>query len=231
MNGRAVRKRLMRCRVQSLFGERAFLCVRVPITVYPEPSPVIPSFPGEELYGGHWSLEKEDGSHDEVVISNPSSGMDPHEFDGPETLRFVEKTPYYWQWWTGWKYSIPAGATREETWECFHRGEDLPIEVVEQYRRVCGWEYTFVHGYPRAPYEAHEGWRNDARWAVASALLDAGTHAKTVYPHVDGEFMTLTFSVKWRYPQRVRRFSAAMHRVFDLARKRGVAVKVLRVCP
>lgn len=228
MNGRAIRKRLMRCRARTLFGKRAFLRVRVPLTIYPEPSPTIPSFPGEEVYGGCWLLEREDGSQDAVVISNPSSGTNPHTLDGPEMPRFVEKKPDYWQWWTGWKHTVPAGATPEETRECFNRGEDLPIEVIERYRRVSGWESTFIHGLPQAPYETHDGWANDDRWAVASALLDAGDHAKAVYPDANGKFMTLTFSVKWKYPQRVRRFSAAIHRVFDLARKQGVGIKVLR---
>lgn len=63
---------------------------------------------------------------------------------------------------------------------------------------------------------------------VIDAFHSAANWAATTYHRVTDEYIYLTYSVKWFYPNRKYRFCADLKHAFDVARKNGVSVKLMR---
>ena len=219
-NARTIRKRLMASRRRVFWGERAFVSVRVPWSVYPEPLPPFVSPLGfVEVAAGQW--ERRTGSTTKRVISigEVSLGVDPRT-QAPErpseAFWFLEQAAWGWRWWEGHEEEIDEAApiSSEEARKTL--GE-LPEEMVAAYRARHLWFSRWargVHGPVGVP--------------VLDALFVAANDAKTTYHGETPHGEVTTFSVKWFYPARKLGLCAALHHAFRVARRTGVDLRLLR---
>ena len=201
MNARSVRKRLMRGRCRSFWGDRAYLRVRLPASLVPTAPPAL-EFPGltPSVWSGTWLSADESEC---VVISQWHCGADPRNAERPawEPVYFAEQGDGGgWSFWTGHR----------------HCGEDrgpLSEAIVAQYRASMAWRDSLTQ------YGHHE---------ALDAFLDAGYWAKSTRASVGGDALLLDFGVNWRYPKRRRGFCADVARAMKVAKKLGVAARVLK---
>ncbi len=80
MNGRTIRKLLMRGRVRTMFGARALFVVRLPLSAIPEPKPSFKA-PGKASYEGCWTRDNEDGTRTLFNIPELHGSRDPAKMD------------------------------------------------------------------------------------------------------------------------------------------------------
>ena len=206
MNGRTIKKRLMKGRLRTFWGKRAFVTVRLPATLVP-PEPPKSGPPGahekgsgwEELAGGTWVREttQPDGSvlHEVWDIG--------HIYGGGED---------WWEGITRTQTVPPGGSLNTEAWVT----EDLPDEEIEKHVAYEEWRAKWLIG-----MEGSTG------QPVLDAFHLAANAAKTTYPEIGNGFIYITYSVKWFYPWTKHRFCADLHRAFDVARKAGVPARLL----
>ncbi|MGK3981226.1 alpha-ketoglutarate-dependent dioxygenase AlkB [Sorangium sp. So ce118] len=201
MKARAIRKRLMRGRVVSFWGQRAYFTVRVPMSAYPEPMPPKPSVPGFLDDGG--LLVSDDGAK-WIRVGEVCSSHEPDRDDGSAHL--VEPYEYGFRWWEAVETEKHADGQVSRR----DRGEDLARAFSDRKRWIDRW----VHGYGHPTGQA-----------LADALIDATWPAKTVYAEEVPGALRLTYSVKWRYPDRRREFCAAIAKAFRVAKVCGVDLR------
>lgn len=202
MNGKTVRKMLMRNRASTFFGSRAYLTVRVPLSALGLTAPEPVTFDGMDLgcVSGMWMTPDESSF---VSISSLTSGHDPREFahEDWEEPRFLECDRYGWSWWEGWRGAKIDGAIVREA---------LPDDVVARHRDYINWIAYLDHiDHP-----------------LMHRLMDVSSWCKTHYWEVRGDHLMLTYSVKWFYPNRRLGFAAALSRAIKAAKRMGIAVRV-----
>lgn len=222
-NGRTLYKVLMKGRGIVFWGRRAFLTVRIPACVLPVPRPPIDYCKGwgVEIMDGMWEKHRGDGAVEHRSISRLSSGDDPRTFANKEpaiihhlTSEIVGGWTIY-RWWEGTLRIVHNEGTDEEVVE----RSNLPAEDITAHQTVCEWRERYM-----------DGTREAVRGIVLDAFLNATQRAKTHYAHLseDGRFITFTYSVKWFYHGRTRRFCSDLARAFRIATNNGIDVKLMR---
>lgn len=221
MNARALRKHLMRDRRETLFGDRAFLTVRIPLGVLPEPPPPLPQKPEgegwkENSFGFGWNRTwEEEGrrywEHHDFL--KPFSGRDPREENPHLPDDLVERDGDTFQWWEG---TIRTGVALP--------GEDLP--------RRDAWVLTKIDPDRVRVWKRYELWREGLHEPSGSPLLDlfqrAGDRARGYYPNLREDALYLTYGVKWRHRGGMLRFCSELSRALRRAREDGVRVKLIK---
>jgi len=229
----------MRNRHNVFWGRRAFVTARLPATVLPEPEPPKPgpldlldSGSGwEEGFSYNWfrKVPQGDGTviHEVYDVSKAYTNHDPRKNSdaGPDEdhaeiierhlIREYEDRDWF-IWWRGvrrWTV-LPDGV--EPDGDSVWQEEPLPEEDVDRAMAWDRWRDKYLVGLVG-------GTGNP----VLDAFHDAAYAAKTTYPYVRGEYVYITYSVKWFYPRRKARFCADLHRAFRVARRHGVKAKLL----
>jgi hypothetical protein len=233
MNGRTVRKILMRGRTSTFFGARALFVVRVPLAAIPEPVPPFKA-PGESAYEGCWTRDNEDGTRTLYSIPelhgfrNPTKrGPDKNGFQAlihHPVCRHSEIDPEDgtldedWVWYEGTKIVTKPSDTGKRP-EIISQ-ENLPLEMVEAYITKRRWFDKYVSR------EAAGG--TGLPWL--DALHEAAGYARRFQPlcYSQAGLIDLAYFVKWYNPRTKLWFCAAMSRALKLSKKMGIAVKVLR---
>jgi hypothetical protein len=182
MNSRTVYKKLRRGRVTSFWGNRTYVKVTLPTSIFAEPLPAFPKLPlglfsegDDRVYFD--SPKGIDKSLTMIRISNPSSGTDPETTWWDVVPGTLEKTENGYSWWSAEKY------TRTSVGEKFGRNGESYEEP---------WVYDYI---------ALERWkikaREDVGHPVLKKLIVCENWAKARYTNVlpsrDVEF---TFGVK-----------------------------------
>lgn len=234
MNARAIKKRLMRGRVRSFWGRRAFITVRLPLSVIPvelppEPHPrddpevADPELWESDMFGG-WRRD----------LDASGRPVDILDYDGDVTIE-------------SWSFaSVSCGEDPRERLEIADR------HVCESHGIFRWVEGKHVRGHRLAggPYEitrrrrlsddlvdAHIAWADAQRRYLEGVLGETGsdvldafhaaaTWARTTYPEVCDGFLYIAYSVKWFYADQKYRFCADLSRAIRLARANGVDVRV-----
>src|ERR1700760_607984 len=159
MNGRTVRKILMRGHVRTFFGARALFVVRVPLAAIPEPKPVFVA-PGEASYEGCWSRDNGDGTRTLTHIPEVHGFRDPTERyrakDGfipdihhvvclsSETAEDGEKHER-WIWYEGTELLLGTETDSSKLAPVLAR-KNLPAEVVNAYVKKRRWVNKYCFG-------------------------------------------------------------------------------------
>jgi hypothetical protein len=210
MNGKTAKKLLMRGRAHGFWGRRAYLTVRLPLSIVspPPPAPVFPGLAPSPYLDGLW-LSPDESEH--VSIEQLFCGADPSAFQHKpwEPVYFAERErpdPAHggWSFWTGHRGRKVGDGVEHEP---------LPMDIVAMHRARDAWQ--------RALYRYGQ---ND----VLDAFLATGEWAKSMDWAVDGEHLLVMYGVKWFYPERKRRFAALLSRAMKTAKRAGVAARVLR---
>lgn len=241
MNARTIRKNLMRNRRTSFWGRRAFVTVRLPLTLFP---PLPPPFPTpldqnptaqgwKEGYGCWYrripaaQLTAEERAawnvgEAETIVERWRFGVvmcstDPRKWAeniGRIADRHVLRSGLHsYDWWEGVHSLSIVGPDDVEQGEQ-HRS--LAPELIDQYMARRLWEDKWVSGMEGATDQP-----------VVDAFLSAANYAKTTYHRIAGEYVYLTYSVKWFYPRYKLRFATDLHHAFDVARQHGVSVRLM----
>ncbi len=233
MNGRTVRKILMKGRTKTFFGARALFVVRVPLAAIPEP---VPSFeaPGKSAYEGHWTQENEDGTRTLFAIPELHGFRNPTT-KGPNKNGFQ---PIIHHPVLKWSEIDPEDGTVDEDWVWFEgtktvikpddsgkrppilSQENLPVEMVEAYITKRRWFDKYV--------SRDSAGETGLPWL--DALHEAAKYARRFQPlcYSQAGLIDLAYFVKWYNPRTKLRFCAAMSRALKLSKKMGIALKVLR---
>lgn len=214
MNARAIRQRLMRNRSSTFFGSRAFLTVRFPLSVLPSKPDWTP--PGKSTgLAGYWTRTGADGVEETVVISEVHTG----KVNPRESKRITWPIYYPEQSWMGnwvfWEAQVIRQVLPKP--EVSHMDPALAEPMVTAYRAHQRWHARYLTG-------------NSAESTGIQALdaLDAASSgAKATYGVIHGAYAYKTYSVKWFYPERARRFSNDLARALDVCKKEGFTVRVL----
>jgi len=206
VNGKSIRKRLMRGRRNVFWGPRAYMTVRFSMEELglAEPPRVLLDGLKPGCMEGFW--ESDDGVN-VAMIGNPSSGCDPTtmSLESWERPLFVEKSRWGgYSWWDGWRGRKRADGTIER--------EPLDANVVEQHRAHCLW------------FDALDDINHPAMRLFVGATLWTKTH----YWNVDGDALTITYAVKWFYATRKLGFCAALSRAMKAAKRHGLQAHVTR---
>lgn len=201
MNGKTVKKLLMKNRRRVFWGARAYLTVRLPVELLPGPLPKKPTIEGlkeSEFCEGHW--ENEDLT-EYVYIFKSQANREPEDgyfqeltHDGP-TYRL-------WSYWKG-ERCVRDGSTE--------RYEAVSEEIVGQYKVWHEWSRS-LHRFGNGE--------------VLDAFVEASSHAKVFSVWVRNGFVHLYYGVKWKYPNRKLAFSAALSRAVKLAAREGYRARV-----
>lgn len=223
-NGRTLYKVLMKGRQSVFWGRRAFLTVRLPASVIPVPRPPIDYCKdwGEDL-GNIWVKDLGDGVEEVRHLGEISSGGDPRvdrDEDAAE-IHFLteEKEGVYtlFSWWEGTLTVVrPAESDTEEP---TRETSDLSVEAITAHKALRDWNAMYMDGTVGAE-----------RGVVLDAFLAASNAAKTHYTAMseDGQLLYITYSVKWFYKSRARRFCADLKRAFRAAAENNVNAKLIR---
>lgn len=204
MNGRTIHKILMKSRTQSLWGRRAYIRVRLPLSAVPVSAP-------SRDYCADWGVEDGVGYWSKTV-------------DGVQEVRDIAK-------WSGRKDLVPADARVVTVYPAYStwlegtvwRGGEIVGEIdpvaVLAHRDWMAWHDNYLLGM---------GTVN--RGPVLEAFIRAARYAKTHYVVIDGDGSYITYSVKWGKHLNVntRRFSADLRRALNVAKAHNVPVKVTR---
>ena len=208
MNGKTAKKCLMRGRTTSWWGRRAYLTVRVPVSLVPTPMPAPVRFEGFRAgpFPGLW--ESLAGS-ETITISRVMVGHDPNvgAILPWQPVYFANRAPTVraayevWSYWTG---------TR-----------------IEDAR-----EYTALDEATVGRHKAHQEWLDrlqlEGLHPVLDALVFAGSEAKSVHFEVKGHDIFVTFGVKWFYPDTKLRFAANLGKAFRVAKRIGIPIRAIR---
>ena len=215
MNARAIKKRLMRGRIGTFFGARAWLRVRMSAdivgTIPPPAESVMPAgfIPGS--FGGIWHNEETDES---IHINNwggphPDKG-NRHAHEKPLFIEPSESVDGYWDFWAGHR-SIPNG--NDEKGEPIYRFESIPDEWVAAYRTEKLWKDS-MHEYGKHP--------------VLDAFIRAGNHAKATDFDLFGKRLDVTYRVKWFSFRGKFAFCRALSKALKMAKAAGIKAHVLK---
>lgn len=220
-NGRTLYKVLMKGRRNSFWGRRAFLTVRLPLSILPVPCPSKDYAKGwgEEVADGHWRTESEDGGvciHNISEVSSTSNPKDLFSEEELEQIHYITSRNEYgyesFSWWEGEKSILDGSGQIVET-------EPLPIEAIDAHRAWVFWANSYLHG------------ENDVeRGPALEAFLQASHRAKTHYASFseDGKYLYFTYSVKPFLRERTKRFCSDLKRAFEVAHAHGIDAKLSR---
>lgn len=222
MNGKTARKLLMRGRSRNFWGRRAYLTVRVPVSLVPTPMPEPVRFEGfrEGPFAGSWK-SLDDSEY--ITISRVATGRDPHDttfgymrpwqpvyFANRDHVGAVGADYESWSYWTG---------TRTKT-----VGTDVNEEPLQE-RSALDERTVGLH-------KAHQEWLDrlqlEGLHPVLDALVISGYAAKSVHYEVKGQNILVTFGVKWFYPDTKLRFASGLGRAFRLAKRMGIPIRVIQ---
>lgn len=245
MNGKTAKKLLMRGRDSVFWGRRAFLTVRLPLSLVPEPVP--PRVPVDRVgestgMGGYWKRSDENGHTVLTAISHPSSGGDPQRFIdrgeikvpvyhvNHESYEYDEtdddgkvigkETSHHYDWWEIHEYVFDNYDTPEQKQIEDRAGS---ADLVDMYRARKQWIEKYTQG------RGGEG----TGIPVLDGFLVAAYWAKTTYESVDEArgWFYITYSVKWFYSHRKRGFARDLSRAMKRAKKAGVLARVVGLQP
>lgn len=204
MNGRTAYKLLMRGRTRNFWGRRAYFTIRIPLSAITE---TYPRFDSVAL-----GLGRPDNSNTPQRIEDGRLHRAHFEWD-EDASGLVGETFVY----TAEAYR--AFIERDDPRPDILERAPVPQEIVKQYaaERAWGRKYAETLEYPKGHPLEH--------------LADAVEWCKTTYYEVCGDYLYLTYSVKYFYPERARRFAAAAKKAVNVARKRGVTLRVVAEAP
>lgn len=205
MNARTLRKHLMKTRERNFWGDRAYLTVRLPVSLVGAPRPSPLNFPGlVQEYDGWWTNES--GSK-HIRISQVFSSKNPETNEDLDCEpHFIEKVRSDWVYWTG---EVVTQLEGDDTPVI----ESLPQALIAQHKALVDWMGKA---------------RSGASNPILESFCEAGDYARSTNWQVDeaGDFLYVTYGVKWRYPQQKLRFCADLSRALKLAKASGVSAKV-----
>ena len=216
MNARAIKKKLMRSRSRVLWGQRAYLTVRLPLSVLPSQPPSLPFIPEGWKRGylqGCW--EAPDGA--ESIHINHWTGAVPtwQEGDAPQ------ERPYFVEYdaeddthhhWTGHR-CVRAG--QDEKGRPVYDFFPLDVALIAQQKARVEWERTLWE-------------RPVGNGPVIDAMNKVGNCAKSTRWNVEDDCVTVEFGVKWFYPYWKFGFCRALSKALKLARRLGVKAEIVR---
>lgn len=200
MNGKSIRKRLMRRRDRY----RANITVRFSMREFGLVEPPEVVFPGMTADGfrGWW------GSADERVrihIGPVESALHPSEAWPGEPTHFIVAVPGGWSWWEGVRLTThdDGSITCEPVDEAAigqHRARRLWFDALDTN------EHPILRQFAQASYCGANLWE------------------------VNGDDLFLTYTVKWKrfYGDRKLRLSAALSRAMKAAKRAGFKARVVR---
>lgn len=237
MNGRTIRKLLMRGRVGTFYGARALFVVRVPLSAIPEPVPPFKPL-GEASYEGCWSRPNEDGTRTLFHIAEIQGFRDPTKRKRKEKDGFIPDLHHVrcdssevdeegelhedWSWFEGTETLVGPEPGGGQLAPVLGR-RNLPAELVDAYVRKRRWANKYAYG-PRAALgpveETGLPWLDELHYAAG--------FARRFQPLLHANSMDLAYFVKWWHPRTKLWFCAAMHKALDVCKKAGVDVRVLR---
>lgn len=206
-------KKLRRGRKTSFWGNRTYVRVILPTSIFAEPLPAFPTLPPGLFSDGDdgvWfdSPEGIDKSLILISVTNPSSGTDPETTWWDVVPGTLERTEYgSYTWWSAEKF------TRPSVDEKFGRdGESYEEPWVFDYIALERWKVKA---------------REDFSHPVLKKLIVCENWAKSRYTNVlpSGE-VEFIFGVKGHYRNRMVRFAAGLSRSVKLAKKLGIPMKV-----
>lgn len=198
MHAKGIRKILMRGKIKTFWGERAYIKVAVPLALFPENPPPFELDPylNEDGYyikdGLIYNLYK-------VTGPDPTNEVNYNEI---HFLSKVEEENYY-QWWEG---ILLDKNTHKKVGE-------IPENIIAQYVKRRKWVNKYIYG-------------NDSS-AVFQALNIAACYAKGPYYDLRTDNLILTYGVRWFYPDRKRKFCAALANACQYARYMGHPLRIL----
>lgn len=216
MNGKTAKKLLMRGRTKSFWGRRAYLTVRLPLSLVPTPCPEPVTFAGLSAEGdGTWMNE----DTTEIVHAYKASiGTDPRKLArmAHEPVYFATKEYdgddgyEHWTFWTGTHYRT-IGTLADG--RGIHEKTPIDEATVARHKAYVEW---------------HDRLHHTGLNPVLDAFVEAGDSAKATYFEVEGDNLLVTYGVKYFYPNRKRRFAAKLARAFRTAKALGIQVRALR---
>lgn len=194
----------MRRRACVFWGSRAYLTVRFPLSAFGLVPPLEVEIPGMKPTGwrGHWQTT--DGA-ESVHIGRLMCSADPRTTERRdwETVYFLERTRWGYEWW--------EGSVARKVGDTFVR-EPLSEDIVRVHRTRVLWEESL----------------DKIDHPVADAFMRATWPCKTHYWNVRGDDLYLTYAVTWLYPDRKLRFAAALSRAMKAAKRDGIDARVVR---
>lgn len=217
MNARTVKKFVLRRRCHSLFGRRAFVEAKVPMSIYPEPCPAFVP-PGKPWLDGVWTQRQGDKIA-LTAIEHVSSGSDP-SINADHTPHFVEHDRFGWSWWEcSVKYFQTSPGVEDDLLPdpdtCIGE-EEGPVELIAVYRAREKWLSKYVHGeVDRRSFPE-----------LVRRLIDVGSWARATYGNVSKDSVIVQWSVKWFYPDTLRGFSNSLSRTMRAFKRAGVPILV-----
>lgn len=200
----------MRSRARVFWGNRAYLTVRLPVTLVGSLPPPPVSLPGlnHSALEGSWENENET---EFVHIGRLVSSCDPRESERQawQTPHFVEQLGEdSWQWWEGHRTrrlsESSAGRYTQER-------EPLSESIIGQHKAHCEW-IDALYEFGKHP--------------VLDAFLSASRWSKSFGLHTEGDRLFAVYGVKWFYPWTKRGFSADLARAVRCAKRHGVPCRV-----
>lgn len=198
MNGRAVKKHLMKNRINSIFGRRAYLALRLPLDVFPD----VPDFDpirlglGEkhDFLGGAFVRRDDNGLYHLSEIQEVHSGGDPRKRHGPEdpTPFFVEEDSCGYQWWEATvevydKDPNDFSVIKENILDTY----ELPEDIVKAYKNINDWKDRYLG---LAIKQQEEVLR---RCPYFERLFCAVGEAKSSSLHIENGYAYYIFGVKY----------------------------------
>lgn len=211
MNARAIKKRLMRSRS----GYRAYLTVRLPLSLAGNPPPdireLLPDGFNDDFFEGTW-VRNEGMDHrmdEQISIQQVCSGSDPRTrddlVDRQNPVLISQPAPGVWKWWYGY-WSKPTSVV--EQGQIVYTHDPIPDEWVERYAAEYEWKRRLFLE-PIHP--------------VFDVFQDAANWGKTFDHSVVGNRILIHYTVKkhsWRD------FCKAIRKAMSVARKAGVDARV-----
>jgi hypothetical protein len=218
-SNRTIYKVLMKGRKGAFWGPRAFVTVRLPVSVLPAPVPSVDYCKGwgwSTTEVGGWLKDLGDGVTEIRYIHRVHSSTDP-TLRGPPTPaihhltaeRRGEQVTYYW--WEG-ILAVIRTVDGTETQERF----ELPAEAITAHRAVYEYSAKYLSG------AMDDTVLQDP---TLRAFLTVADYAKLHDVALHGQFLYLTYAVKWFLPGATRLFSRELSRAFRVA---GHNVKLMR---
>lgn len=212
-NGRTIYKVMIKNRARVFWGARAFVVVRLPRSLLPDPPPQLerPEW-GERDALGSWVRTRPDGATEIRSISCLMSSR------APEDALFVQvkdddPEDGWVEWWEG-RSDVFQGELKPEN---MRPGEPIAAEDVATERNYREWCRQFVD------------WQGEADLhPVIEAFAEAGGWAQTHYGRLTDRHLYVLYSVKACYPDRMRKVAAGLKRAFRVARAHGVDAKLMR---
>lgn len=247
MSARSINKRLMKNKVRSFWGRRAYVPLRIPREFFPVPKP---TYEGTVLDGTEhinyvgWSRRHDDGTMSVYRIGETSSGGDPRKREdedldpghthGHRSQHYLHVHCNYksedaedWSWVEASETRGPV-ETRDELY--------LDLPVFDSPTRYAGDEGTEDLLEMADRYVAREKWEQDhlynaKTWNPEFARLfnEPAYWAKTWYFDEDSDpkYYYVIFSVKWFIRSYRQHFCAGANRLLKYLKKTHPRAKIL----